>query len=75
LTEGRGLDELVEVQSGIIERPAIHRDTSGNVRELTSATKAFVDGRHPWRTAVVWNKTPGRIHAKAHRQTTQTRAS
>ena len=61
---------LVEVWFGIIERQAIHRGTFRNVRELTTAIRAFIDGWNNRAHPFVWTKTADQILTKAHRQPT-----
>ena len=56
---------LVEVWFGIIERQAIHRGTFGSVRELTTAIRAFINGRNKRSHPFVWTKTADEILKKA----------
>ncbi|WP_198654670.1 IS630 family transposase [Nocardia aurea] len=61
---------LVEVWFGIIERQAIHRGTFRNVRELTTAIRAFINGWNPRAHPFVWTKTAEEILTKAQRPKT-----
>ncbi len=49
---------LVEVWFGIIERPAIRRDTFHSVQELTTTSRAFINGWNPRAEPFVWTKPP-----------------
>jgi hypothetical protein len=53
-----------------IERQAIHRGTFGNVRDLTTAIRTYINGWNNRAHPFVWTKTADEILKKANRQTT-----
>ena len=59
---------LVEVWFGIIERQAIRRGTFGNVKDLNTKIRAFIDGRNDRAHPFVWTKTADQILKKATRR-------
>ncbi len=61
---------LVEVFFGIITRQAIRRGSFDNVKELTTAIRAFIDGYSNCCRPFIWTKTADDILPRATRQTT-----
>ena len=61
---------LVEVWFSLIERQAIHRGTSGSVKDLNAKIRAFIDGWNDRAHPFVWTKTADQILIKANRQKT-----
>lgn len=61
---------MIETWFGIIERQAIHRGTFGNVRDLTTAIRTYVNGWNNRTHPFVWTKTADQILKKANRPTT-----
>ena len=66
---------MVEIWSGIVERQAIHRGTFGNVRDLTTAIRTYINGWNNRAHPFVWTKTADQILKKANRKPLQTRAT
>ena len=62
---------MVAIWFGIIERQAIHRGAFGDVRELTTAIRAYITG---WlqqsSPPFVWTRDPEEILKKANRRQT-----
>src|SRR3954452_25416375 len=68
-TSGSWLN-LVEVFFGIITRQAIRRGSFENVKELTTAIRAFINAYNERCQPFTWTKTADQILPRATRQTT-----
>ena len=66
---------LVEIWFGIVERQAIHRGTFGNVRDLTTAIRTYINGWNNRAHPFVWTKTADKSSRKPTAKPLQTRAT
>jgi hypothetical protein len=58
--------DTVEIWFAIIERRAIHHGTFGNVGELTTAIRTYINGWNNRAHSFVWTKPPKNF-SKANR--------
>jgi transposase len=66
-TSGSWLN-LVEVWFGIIKRQAIRRGVFPSVRDLTTKTRAFINGWNQRKHPFIWTKTPDQVLDKIKRK-------